>query len=84
MQINQTTPCHNCSRSSVLFAEVVALLFILNRNKSNEDSLIYFTASVSRDQEKSLFLIRLVSFWNFQKHASIGQMDPSGIHELST
>ena len=62
MQINQTIPCHSFGRSSVLFAEVVTLLFILNRNKSIEDFLIYFTASISRYQEKSLFLIRLVSF----------------------
>ena len=53
-------------------------------NKSIDDSLtiIYFTTNVSKYQERSLFSIQLVSFWNFQKHASTDQMDPSGIHNL--
>ena len=56
----------------------------IEENKSIDDSwtIIYFTTSVSKYQEKSLFSIQLVSFWNFQKHASTDQMDPSGIHNL--
>ena len=43
---------------------------------------IYFTASVSKDQERSLFLIQLVLFWNFQMHALIDQTGPLGIQKL--
>ena len=68
----------------VLLSKKAVPLLILNKNKSIEDHLImiYLTTSVSKCQERSLFLIQLVSFWNFQKHASTGQMDPSGIYEV--
>ena len=67
-------------RHYLLFCTVIHI----EENKSIDDSLtiIYFTTSVSKYQERSLFSIQLVSFWNFQKHASTDQMDPSGIHNL--